>query len=165
MVTSLRVTPNSTSGASVAVWDYFLGAPYNKRNREQRIRVSTYQKSCIVKYTVSEVEIILCSLFPFIVRSFLQYFKYWYFMELHTNINENASNLKIFNEIYEFPRREWKIAWNSFEFCKPHLCAIFWMNWHGRINSARLETIFAMLAIYRHNCVIETIFALAFATL
>jgi len=109
MATSLRVTPNSTSGASVAVWDYFLGAPYNKKNREQRIRISTYQKSCIVKYTVSEVEIILYSLFPFIVRSFLQYFKYWYFMELHTNINENASNLKIFNEIYEFPRRELKM--------------------------------------------------------
>ena len=27
--------------------------PHNKRNREQRIRISTYQKSCIVEYTIS----------------------------------------------------------------------------------------------------------------
>ena len=31
-----------------------LGASHNKRNREQKIRISTYQKSCIVEYTVSD---------------------------------------------------------------------------------------------------------------
>ena len=35
-----------------------LGVPHNKRNREQKIRISIYQKSCIVEYTVSDKPLI-----------------------------------------------------------------------------------------------------------
>ena len=31
-----------------------LGAPHNKGNREQRIRISTYQKLCILQYMISD---------------------------------------------------------------------------------------------------------------
>ena len=31
-----------------------VGIPHNKRNREQRIRISTYQKLCIVEYIISD---------------------------------------------------------------------------------------------------------------
>ena len=44
-----------------------IGVPHNKRNREQRIRISTYQKSCIMEYTVSDrlkfLFSVLCSSF------------------------------------------------------------------------------------------------------
>jgi len=43
-----------------------IGAPYKikgKENRKQRIRISTYQKSCIVEYTVSDRLKFLFSLF------------------------------------------------------------------------------------------------------
>jgi len=44
------------------------GVLHNKRNREQRIRISIYQTLCIVEYTISDRLKFLFSV-PFIVRS------------------------------------------------------------------------------------------------
>ena len=68
---SLRLLSFVICSHALPSYPTFLGTPHNKRNKEQRIRISTYQKSYIVKYTVSDrlkfLFSILCSLF-FLLR-------------------------------------------------------------------------------------------------
>jgi len=80
----------------------------NKKNREQKVRISIYQKSCIVEYTVSDRLIflfsVLCSLFfllcgdpYFILRLYV--LKMWT-MNYVANVHDSIGNVHDFLVVF-----------------------------------------------------------------